>query len=247
MCAVKRSWDCTIGGQESTTVDQPAPVNDLLEDRPRLLLVDNHELVRAGIRYLLESRNFDVIGAASHVDAVRMAADLHPDVIILDPDTDSGVSLDLISGLTDAAKAARILVLTSQRDPALCSQFMMLGAVGIMYKHEPAEVLFKAIGRLQAGEVWLDRGKTAGVFTAMIRRRRDIESSEAKIETLTRREREIVAGVCEGLRNKELADHLCISEATARNHLTSILDKLGLASRFDLVVFAYRHKLVGRE
>jgi DNA-binding NarL/FixJ family response regulator len=185
-----------------------------------------------------------VLAAAAHADAVRLAGELQPDVIILDPDTGEGVSLDIIGNLMEASGRSHILVLTTQRDPTLCARSMMLGAVGMMYKHEPAEILFKAIGRLQAGEVWLDRGKTAGVLTLMARRRREIDSCEAKVATLTKREREIVAAVCEGLRNKEIADRLFISEATARNHLTSILDKLGLASRFDLVVFAFRHRLV---
>jgi len=213
-------------------------------ERPTVLLIDNQELVRAGIRSLLESRDFAVLGAAAHADAVRLAGELQPAVIILDPDTGSGAALNLIGEVQEASVRSRILVLTAQRDPALCARVMVLGAAGLMYKHEPADVLFKAIHRLQAGEVWLDRARTAGVLMQMARRRRELDSSEARIETLTKREREIVGVVCEGLRNRQIADRLSISEATARNHLTSILDKLGLASRFDLVVFAFRHGLV---
>ena len=88
------------------------------------------------------------------------------------------------------------------------------------------------------------RGKTAGVLTQLAMRRKEIDSDKAKIQTLTKREREIVSAVCEGLRNKDISDRMFISEATARNHLTSILDKLGLTSRFDLVVFAFRHGLM---
>jgi two-component system, NarL family, nitrate/nitrite response regulator NarL len=220
--------------------------HDVLADRPTLLLIDNQDLVRVGIRCLLEAHDFPVLGAASHADAVKLAGELQPAVILLDPDTGSDVALDLIGDVREVAGRSRILVLTSHRDPTLCARAMMLGAAGMMYKHEPAEVLFKAIHRLQAGEVWLDRARTAGVLMQMVRRRREIDSSEARIETLTKREREIVAVICEGLRNKQTADRLCISEATARNHLTSILDKLGLASRFELVVFAFRHGLVNR-
>ncbi len=216
----------------------------VVTDRPTVLLIDNQDLVRLGIRCLLESHDFPVLGAAPHAEAVKLAGELQPAVIILDPDTGSDVALELIADMLEVAARSRILVLTSQRDPTLCARSMMLGGAGMMYKHEPADVLFKAIGRLQAGEVWLDRARTAGVLTQMVRRRRDIDSSEARIETLTKREREIVAVICEGLRNKQIADRLCISEATARNHLTSILDKLGLASRFDLVVFAFRHGLM---
>jgi len=199
--------------------------------------------VRLGIRCLLEAHDFPVLGAASHAEAVTLAGQLQPAVIILDPDTGSDVALDLIGDILEAAARSRILVLTSQRDPTLCARAMMLGAAGMMSKRESADVLFKAIRSLQAGEVWLDRARTAGVMMQMARRRREIDSSEARIETLTKREREIVGVICEGLRNKQIADRLCISEATARNHLTSILDKLDLASRFELVVFAFRHGL----
>jgi len=199
--------------------------------------------VRLGIRCLLEAHDFPVLGAASHAEAVTLAGQLQPAVIILDPDTGSDVALDLIGDILEAAARSRILVLTSQRDPTLCARAMMLGAAGMMSKRESADVLFKAIRSLQAGEVWLDRARTAGVMMQMARRRREIDSSEARIETLTKREREIVGVICEGLRNKQIADRLCISEATARNHLTSILDKLDLTSRFELVVFAFRHGL----
>jgi DNA-binding NarL/FixJ family response regulator len=211
---------------------------------PSILLIDNQELVRLGIRHLLEANDFAVLAAVAHAEAVQTAAELKPDVIILDPDTGDAAGLDIISNLMEASAQSRILVLTSQRDPAVCMRSIMLGAVGIMYKHEPPAVLFKAIGRLQAGEVWLDRGKTAGVLTQLALRRKELDSGEAKIQTLTKREREIVSAVCEGLRNKDISDRLFISEATARNHLTSILDKLGLTSRFDLVVFAFRHGLM---
>jgi len=222
----------------SSTVD-----HGVLVDRPTILLIDNQELVRLGIRCLLEAHDFPVLGAASHAEAVTLAGQLQPAVIILDPDTGSDVALDLIGDILEAAARSRILVLTSQRDPTLCARAMMLGAAGMMSKRESADVLFKAIRSLQAGEVWLDRARTAGVMMQMARRRREIDSSEARIETLTKREREIVGVICEGLRNKQIADRLCISEATARNHLTSILDKLDLTSRFELVVFAFRHGL----
>jgi two-component system, NarL family, nitrate/nitrite response regulator NarL len=216
-----------------------------------VLLVDSHELVRRGIRFVLESRDFHVLGESRccREDAVPLAARAQPDVIIMDPDTgpEQGASLDLIGDLASAAERSPILILTTRRDAAMCARSMVLGASGVMYKHEPADVLFKALDRLHAGEVWLDRGKTAGVITHLVKRRKDVSSMDARIETLTKREREVIAGICDGLRNKELGERLFISEATVRNHVTSILDKLGLANRFDLVVCAFRHRLVNFE
>ena len=214
---------------------------------PSTVLIDSHELVRRGIRFVLEQRDVHVLGESRccREDAVPLAAQTQPDVIIMDPATGDkdGTSLDLIRDLAQAAERSRILVLTNHRDAAISAQSIALGASGVMYKHEPAHVLFKALDRLQAGEVWLDRGKTAAVLTHLSKRR-EVSAMDARIDTLTKREREIISGVCDGLRNKELGDRLCISEATVRNHVTSILDKLGLANRFDLVVCAFRHKLV---
>lgn len=219
-----------------------------MEQATTVFLIDNHELIRRGVRQVLESRrDLRVIADSPHrPDVVTIAAAEQPDVIVLDPDTGDGVSLDLIPDLIEAAAHSRILILTNLRDPHVCARSIMLGAVGMVYKHEPPEVLFKAIDKLQHGEVWLDRVKTAAVLSEAVRRRREEDPIDAKVQTLTKREREIIGGICDGLRNKELADRLFISEATVRNHVTSILDKLGLANRFDLVVFAFRHRLVER-
>ena len=97
---------------------------------------------------------------------------------------------------------------------------------------------------MHAGEIWLDRANTAEVLVRVARRRRTEDLEGAKIATLTRREHEIIALVGEGLKNRLIAVRLFISEATVRNHLTSILDKLGLSDRFELAVYAYRVGLV---
>ncbi|MET0214156.1 MAG: response regulator transcription factor [Vicinamibacterales bacterium] len=216
-----------------------------MSDSTTVLLIDNHELVRAGVRRVLEScGRFRVVGDSPHGrEVVALVATAQPEVIVLDPDTGDGVSLEVIGDLVEAASGSRILILTSLRDPHLCSRSVMLGAVGMVSKAEPPEVLFKAITKLSEGEAWLDRSKTAALLTAVVRRRRNEDPVDAKVQTLTRREREVIAGICEGLRNKELADRLAISEATVRNHVTSILDKLELSNRFDLVVFTFRHHL----
>src|SRR5262249_41443726 len=213
-----------------------------------VLLIDNHEVVRSGLRRVLESRDSVrvVADAPYRSDVVAIAAAEHPDVIVVDPDTGDGVSLDLIANLMDVASQARILVLTSVRDPYVCAQSVMLGAHGMVDKCETEEVLFKAITKLQSGEVWLDRSRTAAVLSQVVRRRRDEDLVDLKIQSLTAREQEIIGLICDGLRNKEAADRLFISEATVRNHVTSILDKLDLANRFDLVVFAHRHRLIER-
>jgi DNA-binding NarL/FixJ family response regulator len=119
-----------------------------------------------------------------------------------------------------------------------------LGAHGLVLKHEQPEVLITAIKKVSAGEIWLDRSITAEALAQMIRRRRNEDVELNKISTLTRREREIIALVGEALKNAMIAQRLFISEGTVRNHLSSVLGKLGLSDRFELAVYAFRHGLV---
>jgi DNA-binding NarL/FixJ family response regulator len=228
-------------GLQSERVEVPPMTNPAT-----VLLIDPEELVRRGIRQLLETQpQFRVIADASERnEAVAVASAERPDLIVLDPETEEGFSFSIIEDLVDVSPTSRILILTATRDPSLCTRSMMMGAVGIVSKHQPAEVLFTALGKLRDGQVWLDRIRTADVLNRLARRRREHDSVDPKVRTLTRREREIVNCVCEGLRNKALGERLFISEATVRNHLTSILDKLQLSSRLDLVLFAFRHRLV---
>ena len=216
--------------------------------RTTVFLIDDHELVRCGIRSLLESQSdFRVVADAPYrPDVVALAAAEQPDVIILAPATADDISLDAIPELTRGSKGSRVLVLTNARDLRLCRRSVMLGAVGVLDKRQPPDILFKAIAKIHAGEVWLDRNEIAAVVHDAVQRRAHDERATHSIGLLTKREREVVAGICDGLRNKELAERLFISEATVRNHVTSILDKLQLTNRFDLVVYSYRCRLVDR-
>lgn len=209
----------------------------------RLLIVAAYPLVRAGIRHTLQDREgLEIVGECScAAEAATLAATTTPDVVLVDPDCES-IGLRTVSAVADATEA-RILVLTSSPDPKFHARAMELGASGVMSKDHPVELLRRAVEKVGAGEVWLERGKTALLLRQVMRRTQDPE--EAKIGALTKREREVVALVGEGLRNSAIAERLFISEATVRNHLTSILSKLGLSDRFDLAVYAFRHELAG--
>jgi len=166
-----------------------------------------------------------------------------PDVVLLRFDA-GDCSLSLMPELPRVTEVSRTLVLTSVNDAALHARAIELGAAGVLSSDQPGDVLVKAIKKVHAGELWLDRAGTAGVVKRLAHRHGDIDPDTMKIASLTRREREIVSLVAEGLNNKDIAGRLCISEATARNHLTSILDKLELANRFELAVYAFRRGLV---
>jgi two-component system nitrate/nitrite response regulator NarL len=214
----------------------------------RLLLVEDHGIVRAGLCMLIESQSqLTLIGeAANRAEALALAAREQPDVILLDLDLDGEVMLDNISALHAVAEQARVIVLTGVRDPEIHRRAVRLGAVGLVPKEQAADVLLRAIAQVHAGEAWLEPALVASVLGDMSRAQatRQDNAEQAKIMSLTGREREVIGLLGEGLKNKNIADRLFISEATVRHHLTAIFAKLGVADRLELVIYAYQQGLV---
>ncbi len=213
----------------------------------RILLVDDHAVVRAGLRMIIQSRTgMTIVGeAGNRDDALSLADSEHPDIILLDLDLGGDSGMTLIADLIASAGEARIIILTGLRDPEAHRQAVLLGAMGIVKKEKAAEVLISAIERVHAGEAWLDPSLMAGVLTELTRssKGRKTDPEAEKIAALTNREREVIALVGEGIKSKEIAGRLFISETTVRHHLTSIFDKLGVADRVELLIYAYRHGL----
>jgi two-component system, NarL family, nitrate/nitrite response regulator NarL len=212
----------------------------------RVLLVEDHAVVRAGLRLLIESRHgLVVVGeAATHADALALAAREQPHIILLDLDLGGEDGLDLLPNLRAAAGQARVLILTGMRDVNEHRNAIRQGAMGVVLKEQAPDVLLKAIEKVHAGEVWLDRTMLAYVLSEMaVGGARPVDTNAARIATLTQREREVIGLVGEGLKNKQISDRLSISETTVRHHLTSIFAKLRVESRLELVVFSHRHGL----
>lgn len=211
----------------------------------RVLVVGGHTLMRAGLCMLLESQPvLSIVGeVGTCVDAVTMATREQPDVIVLDLLLGSENTLDCLAELRAVASGARTLILTGVYDSQLHRQAVLLGAVGLVLKNQAPEILFKAIERVHAGEVWIERAMMAHVLDHMTRSSGDADPAAAGIARLTGREREVLGLIGHGLRNKQIAERLCISEVTVRHHLTSVYDKLGVADRLELVIYAYQHGL----
>jgi DNA-binding NarL/FixJ family response regulator len=211
------------------------------------LLIDDHVIVRAGLRMLIESHEgMSVVGeAATRVDALAIAAREKPDIILLDLDLGEERGLAFLRELLGAASGARVIILTGVRDLQMHRRAVHLGAMGLVLKDKAAEVLINAIQKVQAGEVWLDRSLTASVLSEMSKseEKLGVDPDAWRISTLTEREREVIKLVCQGLKNNQIAERLFISQATVRNHLTSILSKLEVSDRFELALFAYRNHL----
>jgi DNA-binding NarL/FixJ family response regulator len=219
-------------------------VND--PDTITVVLAECHNLVREAFKSLLQTiGGFDMVGEASGAqDVLDLISSHRPDVVLLMIDGASEREFALLHRLPDIAERTSVLVVTGDPDSALHAQAIELGAMGVVMKDQSAQVLAKALRKVCAGEIWLDHARTTGVLNRLTRRYVDEDPEVAKVGSLTPRERQIVGLITEGLTNKELADRLFISEATARNHLTSILDKLDLVDRFQLTVYAFRRGLV---
>jgi DNA-binding NarL/FixJ family response regulator len=209
-------------------------------------LIEEHAMVRAGLRLLIESwPGLVVVGeAATHAEALALAACEQPDVILLDLDLGAENGLDLLPKLRAAAGHARVLILTGVRAVEAHRQAIRQGAMGLVLKEQAPDVLFKAIEKVYAGEVWLDRAVLASVLGELVSGRVGPANAEAtRITKLTERERDVIALIGEGLKNKQIGERMAITETTVRHHLTSIFAKLEVESRLELVIFAYGHGL----
>ena len=217
------------------------------EERPlaaiKVLLVSDLLMMRQALRLLLEAHGCAVIAEVARCEeATDAAGSVVADIFLVDVDS-GAATLECLDELV-STNPGRIIALAHPGIVPDQAKLIEHGAAGVVLKNQPLGVLLKAITKVHAGEAWLDRANTARLLTRITRRRREEHSEGEKIAKLTAREREIIALVGEGLKNAAIAERLFISEATVRNHLTSILDKLGVSDRFELAVYTFRHGLV---
>lgn len=217
----------------------------------RVLIVDDHKLVREGLRELMVNRRgMMVVGdVGSSAEALEAATREQPDIILLNLDLGDDCGLALIPQLHEATKEASIIILTGTRDAAKRDHAMELGAKGVVLKENGAEELFNAIEKVHhTGDYWLEPGAARRLLERKRSRLQEEAHPEAaKIASLTEREREIIALVGEGLENREIASRLrpIVAETTVRNNLSTIYDKLGIKNgRLGLLVYAYKYGLV---
>jgi two-component system, NarL family, nitrate/nitrite response regulator NarL len=217
----------------------------------RVLIVDDHKIIRDGLRDLISSRQGMVVvgDAGNRVDALRAAKRERPDIIVLDLDLGPDSGLDLIPELRRAREEVGIIILTGVRETEKRDRAIELGARGVVLKDEGATELLNAIEKVhRTGEYWLEPGATKRLLDKQLSRANQTPDPEAaKIAKLTEREREIIALVGEGLENKEIAERLrpVVAESTVRNNLSIIYDKLSIkGGRLGLLIYAYKHGLV---
>jgi len=218
------------------------------QDRPiRILLIDDHALLRAGLRMIIESRmGMVVVGEAENRrESLAAIAQEPPDIILLDLDLGDENGLDLLPELLTAVRDARIILLTGIRDADVQRRAILLGAMGLVSKQKAADTVIRAIEKVYAGEVWLDRAMIASILNDRVNPSvvPDQNTETLRIAKLTEREREVIRLIGEGIKNRQIAERMYISEATVRHHLTSVFAKLGVEDRFELVIYAFQHGL----
>ena len=211
----------------------------------RILIADDHLIIRQGLKLILETEpDFELVGeAADGLEAVRLAAELQPDVILMDLRMPGMDGLSAIEHLHREQPHISIVILTTYNEDELLVQGLRLGARGYLLKDTDRETLFNAIRAAARGEM-LFSPEVIGRLLAKIEP--DTQSSSAPSEAveLTLREREVLAAVARGERSKEIAVHLGISERTVKAHLASIYSKLGVDSRAAAIAIAAQRGLL---
>ncbi len=232
-----------------------APINDNREDSPevnekkkamvRIVIADDHPIVRDGLKkLLLLEDDFDVVGEAGDGrEVLERVQALDPDVLLLDlrmPNLDGLAALQV---LQQTNKRTRVIMLTASEDKNEFVQAMKLGCSGIVLKQTAPDLIVKSIRKVNSGEIWLDSHTTAAVMrqfsTGLEGSGGGVAGAKGRERSpLSTREREIVALVAQGYKNKEMAEKMFISEQTVKNHLHNIFDKLGVSDRLELALYA---------
>ncbi|WP_285222763.1 response regulator [Frankia nepalensis] len=205
---------------------------------PRVFLLDDHEIVRRGIREMLEDTGeITVVGeAASAAEALRRIDAARPDVAVLDARLEDGSGIDVCREIRSAHPEIGCLILTSYDDDDALFSAIMAGAAGYLLKQIKGTDLIGAIRAIAAGRSLLDPAVTQRVLARL----REGPAEDRRLAMLGEREREVLRLIAEGLTNRQIASRICLSEKTIKNYVSAILDKLELTSRTQAAVFATR-------
>jgi len=205
--------------------------------RIRVLVVDDHQVVRQGLRAFLGAQDdIEVVGeAAGGTACVDIAERLRPDVILLDLRMPDGDGLDALRALRERGNPARVLVVTSFTEPAMVLPAVRAGAVGYVYKSVDPQALAAAIRAVHAGHVLLHPDVAAMLAAGQ---------PDPGGVRLTARERQVLAGMAHGRSNREIARSLAVAEKTVKTHVSSVLAKLGVQDRTQAALYAVRTGLI---
>jgi DNA-binding NarL/FixJ family response regulator len=211
-----------------------------MADAPiRVLIADDHAVVRRGLRTFLELQDdIDVVGEASDgASCVTAATEMSPDVILLDLLMPGVDGIEALRRLREAGSTARVLVITSFTDPAMTVPAVRAGAAGVIFKDVEPRDLASAIRSVHAGHTLLQQDVAAALMAP----------DPAAVSPLTARERDVLAEIAQGRSNREIARALSLSEKTVKTHVSNVLMKLGVADRTQAALLAVRRGLADRD
>jgi len=211
----------------------------------RIVVADDHPIFREGLIKLLETKpDLRVVGAANDGDeALKLVAELEPDLLLLDLAMPRMTGLAALRELRDRSLRARTILLTASVAKAEIVTALQLGARGVVLKESASELLFRSIRVVMDGQYWLGRDRVADLVTTLRELSVSTPPPSPKNFGLTPRELEVVAVIVGGYSNSDIAVKLSISEKTVKHHLTNISEKLGVSNRLELASFALHHNL----
>lgn len=209
----------------------------------RILLVDDHEVVRLGLKALLEHNpQFEVIGEAGTAkEALEQVARLRPDIVLMDIRLPGASGIEACEEITRSFPETRVVMLTSYAEDEMLFSAIRAGASGYVLKQIASDDLIRALEAVGRGEALLDPAVTQRVFQEV---RRAVKEEEASaFVNLSQQEKHVLMLVSEGKTNREIAKALFLGEGTVRNYVSSILSKLGVSNRAEAAAYAVEHNL----
>ncbi len=211
--------------------------------KQRVLLVDDHEVVRLGLKALLEhNTQFEVIGEAGTAkEAIEQVGRYQPDMVLMDIRLPGSSGIEACEEITRTYPATRVIMLTSYAEDEMLFSAIRAGASGYVLKQINSDDLIRALEAVGRGEALLDPAVTQRVFQEV---RRAVKEEEASaFANLSQQERHVLLLVSEGKTNREIAKALFLGEGTVRNYVSSILSKLGVSNRAEAAAYAVEHNL----
>jgi DNA-binding NarL/FixJ family response regulator len=211
--------------------------------RQRILVVDDHEVVRLGLRALLDQNpGFDVVAEAATAREALEKTKLHnPDVVVMDIRLKGGSGIEACQEITENYPDAKVIMLTSYAEDEMLFSAIRAGAAGYVLKQIGGHDLVRAIEAVGRGEALLDPAVTQRVFQEVRKAAREEEASA--FAELTQQEMHVLQLVSEGRTNRQIAEMLYLGEGTVRNYVSSILSKLGVRNRAEAAAYAVEHNL----
>lgn len=212
-----------------------------MADTARIMIVDDHDVVREGLRALIQKRtDFDFVGEADSVAAaIEEARRSEPDVVIMDVRLPDGSGVEACREIRAQRPETKVLMLTSYADDEAVLASIMAGASGYLLKQTRSQVLIDALERVARGESLLDPGVTARVLERL---RAGPEKKDDDLALLSEQERKILDLIADGKTNKEIAQDVFLSDKTVKNYVSSILSKLNLHRRSEAAAFIARRR-----